>query len=104
MGRLRDEYASRLACPNLRFITSLPRRPNPPTITPRRMKEPVTMTARSPPGSSDLNRGSRNDPMKTMTKISTGKRANERFPNIVEWSLHSSFSMLVKSSNIRIPR
>src|SRR5512136_1568504 len=44
----------------------------------------------------------RNDPISAIPKIMTGKRAKERLPNIVEWTRHSSFTMLVNSSNMAI--
>jgi hypothetical protein len=53
-------------------------------------------------GNELLIRGRRNEPIKAIPKIITGNRANERLPNIVEWTRHSSFIMFQKRSGISI--
>jgi hypothetical protein len=53
-------------------------------------------------GNEVLIRGRRNEPIKAIPKIITGKRANERLPNIVEWTRHSSFTIFQKRSGIGI--
>ena len=60
------------------------------------------MIERLPTGSVFATSGMRNEPMNAMPKIRNGKRAKERLPNIVEWTRHSSLTMLVKSSNMMI--
>ncbi len=100
MGRLREEYAIRLTCPNLRFITSFPSSPKAPTIRPSRAKSANASVARVPGGMTVRNRGRRKEPMKAMAKISTGKRAKLALPKRVAWSRHSSLTMETKSSNM----
>jgi hypothetical protein len=60
------------------------------------------MMVRLPEGRVVLIRGTRNEPINAIPKIMTGKRANEMLPNIVEWTRHSSFTILVNSSNMAI--
>ena len=55
------------------------------------------MIAMYPGGTAARKRGRRKEPMNAMPKIITGKRANERLPNIVECTRHSSFIMFTKS-------
>src|SRR5208337_2978956 len=59
-------------------------------------------SVRLPAGMVVCIRGMRNEPMKAIPKIITGKSANERLPNLVEWTRHSSFIMFLKSSSMVI--
>lgn len=72
-GRLRAEYARRLACPNWRFIASMPISPNTPTIIPSKRKSPWIIVARSLAGSTMRKRGRRKEPINVMPKIMTGR-------------------------------
>src|SRR5512137_916781 len=60
------------------------------------------MIVRSPPGRLVRISGTRNAPMNAIPKIMTGNMENEKLPNMVEWTRHSSFIIATKSSNMAI--